>query len=395
MLFYLCFGINLRYFLFFALFISCLFSTSLVMAESISDKKKELTALQKKIKAIGKKVGDLNVEKNTLIAELKKIDIQYGNNRTQLRILVNDVKRLNNVLEKNQKQIGIKKVEIKDQKIALENQVKLAYGMGRHEKLKLILNQENPSVSERMMIYYDYLNKERLDRIAAIKQGLHVLKALEIEKIKETKVLKVKVEQIKKDRSVLARTKVERKKVLAKINKRFSVKTAELSQFKKDEKKLKNLIKSLQQTIDNFPFDAGSSKEFSLLKGKLPWPVQGKIIKKFGAQRSDTESRWDGVLLNAKEGTVIRAVAKGRVIYSDWLRGYGLLTIIDHGKGYMTLYAFNQSLYKKTGDLVDLGAIVATVGQSGVRAESGLYFGIRKKGMPLDPVKWCSKMRHR
>ncbi|MCK5122394.1 MAG: peptidoglycan DD-metalloendopeptidase family protein, partial [Methylococcales bacterium] len=143
--------------------------------------------------------------------------------------------------------------------------------------------------------------------------------------------------------------------------------------------------------MDVFPLEEGSVKEFAKLKVKLPWPVKGRLVKKFGAHRSG--SRWDGVLIQAKEGANIKVVTRGRVVYADWLRGYGLLTIIDHGKGYMTLYAFNQSLYKSVGDWVDAGAVIATVGQSGGQSSAGLYFGVRRKGKPVDPVKWCRKVR--
>jgi septal ring factor EnvC (AmiA/AmiB activator) len=141
------------------------------------------------------------------------------------------------------------------------------------------------------------------------------------------------------------------------------------------------------------PFAKGGiGGDFSSLKGQLPWPVKGRLTNKFGSARAEgAESIWDGVLINAGEGTEIRAVTSGKVVFSDWLRGYGLLIIIDHGKGYMTLYAFNQSLYRQVGEWVDVGEVIASVGQSGGRSHSGLYFGIRNKGKPVDPLEWCRK----
>jgi septal ring factor EnvC (AmiA/AmiB activator) len=127
--------------------------------------------------------------------------------------------------------------------------------------------------------------------------------------------------------------------------------------------------------------------DFPALKGKLPWPVKGRLAQRFGSPRS--EGIWDGVLIDASEGMEVQAVTRGKVVYAEWLRGYGLLTIIDHGQGYMTLYAFNQSLYKRMGDQVKAGDVIASVGQSGGRSQSGLYFGIRKKGVPIDPLEWC------
>lgn len=361
----------------------------MVAAKNIDAITSKLIEIQKKIEETSLKANDLSSKKNKLLAELKKLDVQYGKSSFQLKRLENDVKRLNKKLKKDQQLIRIKQKEIASQKNALASQVKVAFGMGKNEKLKLILNQKDPSVSDRMLVYYDYLNKARQQRIIKIDQGLQSLRALETKKLKETEELKIRVDQVGKQKSALLETKNERKALLTKINKKVSLKKKQLSRFKVSEKKLKGLILSLQQTIDDFSYEKEGSDDFGLLKGKLPWPVRGKVIKKFGAQRSD--SRWDGVLIDVKEGADIRAIAAGRIVYADWLRGYGLLTIIDHGKGYMTLYAFNQGLYKKVGEWVSSGAVIAAVGQSGGQSKSGLYFGIRKKGKPVNPVKWCRK----
>jgi septal ring factor EnvC (AmiA/AmiB activator) len=173
--------------------------------------------------------------------------------------------------------------------------------------------------------------------------------------------------------------------------------------LQESENRLKSLMASLPVTEEELAVDAEQAKEFSLdgddsselksdfstLKGKLPWPVSGRLAQKFGSPRS--EGAWDGVLIDAREGMEIKAVTRGKVVYAEWLRGYGLLTIIDHGQGYMTLYAFNQSLYKRMGDLVEAGDVIASVGQSGGRSQAGLYFGIRKKGVPIDPLEWCRR----
>ncbi len=383
---------KLRYFLFFIFFASYSFS-SLALAENVESKTKELTVLQKMIKKINQKIKGLKTKKNILLVELKKLDVQFGKISTELKNLEDNNNQLKEKLEHNRRLMKNKQQEIDSQKQALESLVKIAYGMGRHEKIKLMLSQEDPSVSGRMLVYYDYLNKARLKKITIIKQGLQQLRDLELENSREAEVLQAKLEQVKKKKSALLKTKAERKALVAKIKKRFSRKKQKLSQYKASEKKLKGIISSLQSSANNFSYGKGSSKRFSLLKGKLPWPLQGKIKKKFGAQRSDT--RWDGVLISAKEGAEVRVVAKGRVVFADWLRGYGLLTIIDHGGGYMTLYAFSQSLYKKVGERVKAGDVIAVAGQSGGRSEIGLYFGIRKKGKPVDPVKWCQRNRHK
>lgn len=378
-----------RYF-FITCIVASLFSP-ILEAEDVTGKTKQLTSLQKKIKQVSQNINDLKSKKNQLQAELKKLDIQFGESTARLKHLQKQVVKLKRILELNRQQMQAKKREIDSQKSELERQVKLAYGMGKNKKLKLMLSQKDPSSSGRMMVYYDYLNKARLKQITQIDQSLQILRNLDKERAKETLALTEEQENIKSEQSKLLATKSERQLLLSKIKKRFNSKKKQLSQFKVNEKKLKALVSRLQQTVVDSSFEIAPALAFADLKSKLPWPVKGKLVKKFGAQRSG--SRWDGVLIKAREGDDIRVVTGGLVVYADWLRGYGLLAIVDHGKSYMTLYAFNQSLYKDVGDRVEAGSVIAAVGQSGGQSAPGLYFGIRKKGKPVDPVKWCRKIR--
>ncbi len=375
---------------FITFFMVSLISPILVAGDDIS-KSKELTNLQQKIKKISQKINDLNSQKNSLQTELKDLEVQYGESNARVKRLQNQVVKLKQILELNREQMQVKQKEIDSQKSELERQVKMAYGMGKKKKLKLMLNQKDPTSSGRMMVYYDYLNKARLKQITKIDQSLQILRSLDEERIKETAVLEKEQENIKQEQSKILKTKSERRLLLSKIKKRFSSKKKQLSQFRINEKKLTNLVSSLQQTIDKSSLDIFPAGAFADLKNKLPWPVKGMIIKSFGKQRSG--SKWDGVLIKAKAGDDVRVVSKGLVVYADWLRGYGLLAIIDHGNSYMTLYAFNQSLYKTVGETVEAGSVLASVGQSGGQPAPALYFGIRKKGKPVDPVKWCRKIR--
>jgi len=361
-----------------------------LIAGNIDNKSKELSGLKVKIKQISQVVTELKTHKQSLHAELKRIEIKYGQSVRQLTHLEKQIDKLKLALKKNKLKKKQKQKQIEAQKKGLGRQVQAAYGMGKNEKLKLMLNQQDPALSGRVMVYYDYLNKVRLKKISGINQDLQVLRDLDVQRHKESVLLEEKLRVRKQSQLKLAGTKADRQAIFSKISKQFQSKSQQLSQFKKSEKQLASLILELQQA-DVFPIDEGVVKEFAKLKGALPWPVKGLLVKKFGAQRAD--SRWDGVLIKAKEGREVRAVTRGQVVYADWLRGYGLLTIIKHDKGYMTLYAFNQSLYKAKGDWVDAGTVVSTVGLSGGRGSAGLYFGIRRKGKPVNPIKWCRKIR--
>lgn len=358
--------------------------------DKVANKTQELAVIQKKIKQINQKINVIKTQKKSLIYELKKLDTKYGNSVLLSKELRRQINKLHSTVKNNQEKITKKRRQINSQKSALKNQVISAFRMGNNKKLKLILNQTNPVLSSRIMVYYQYFNQARLNKISKIKQDLLILQTLENKQIIEQKLLSDKLEKSKLQHSILLQTKRNRKTLLAKINRQFLTKKQQLNLFKDDKKRIKNLILYLQQMADYTPLNSGTDKTFSELKGSLPWPLKGKVIKRFGEKRSG--GSWDGVLIKATEGTNIRAVTRGSVVYADWLRGYGLLIIIDHGESYMTLYAFNQSLYKSAGDWVEAGNIIATAGQSGGQTDSGLYFGVRKKAKPINPVAWCIKI---
>jgi len=362
------------------------------IAGDVENKTKELSGLKAKIKQITKVVKNLKSDRKSLQAELKVIEVSYGESVSRLQSLKRQINQINKDLEKNKQQRKEKQQQIRFQKQSLEKQVKAAYGMGKNEKLKLMLNQQDPALSGRVMVYYDFFNKRRLKKIAAINQDIQVLGDLERQHQQESEQLEQKRVARKQRQLELLGVKKERKSVLMKLNKQVQSKKQQLRRFKQSEKKLAALIGRLQQTKDDFPLNEGVVKPFGQLKGELPWPVRGRLLKKFGEKRS--ESRWDGVLIEAKEGQEVKSVARGQVVYADWLRGYGLLTIIKHDKGYMSLYAFNQSLYKTKGDWVEAGSVISSVGLSGGRSKAGLYFGVRKKGKPINPIKWCRKIRN-
>jgi septal ring factor EnvC (AmiA/AmiB activator) len=391
----------------------------------VSQKGKELDEVQSDIRAVEQNMERIQQEKDALTAQLADIERKYGETVALLKELQEQIDQKRQNLSQTQLNIQNYQDEVKKHNKELAGQIKAAYAMGQKEKLKLMLSQQDPALSSRMMVYYKYLNKTRLKKLADIDEALRHLSQLDKQKIEETELLEQKLEQKKAEQTALADVRKQRNDVLIQLSRDFSSNEQQLNGLKESENELMALIASLQGgRTDEFALDANQAEsvrneedllalkkdsidgqdgaaeikadfsklkgDFSLLKGRLPWPVEGRLAQKFGSPRS--EGLWDGVLIEAQEGTEIRAVTKGEVVYAEWLRGYGLLTIIDHGKGYMSLYAFNQSLYKRVGEWVETGEIIASVGQSGGRSQPGLYFGIRKQGKPVDPLEWCRKV---
>ena len=181
--------------------------------------------------------------------------------------------------------------------------------------------------------------------------------------------------------------KQQRAQVLANLRVTISQYQSESESLNQDRKRLNQLLAEITQLLDDLPEDLGQNTQFSSLKGHLDKPLSGKIIRRFGSLRAG-HSRWDGIVLGGQSGQAVKAGAYGRVAFADWLRGYGLLVVIDHGDNYMSLYGHNQSLLVEVGDWVEAGQDIATAGQSGNISQSGVYFEIRKQAKPENPEPW-------
>lgn len=365
------------------------------------EKNPDLRKIQAEIDVLSQNIKRIEKERGALHTQLSEIEKYYGKTVATLKQLQGRIDDKQRKIKDSREKMRRLRLEIAEQNDGLSRQVKAAYAMGRKERLKLMLNQEDPVLSSRILVYYNYLNNARLEKLAVIGQAVADLSELERENLEQSRLLEQAVQLKKTEQAALDRSKLQRKELLARLEKDYSTSKLRLSQLQEDEARLQNLVNGLQKAASKQPFEPQPAKPvikqqepivwpdkpFASSQGQLPWPVAGPLVKKFGSPRLG--SRWDGVLIEAGEGTEIRAVSAGKVVFADWLRGYGLLTIIDHGNGYMTLYAFNQSLYKTVGDRVAPGEVIASVGKSGGRSKAGLYFGIRKNGKPVDPVRWC------
>lgn len=352
--------------------------------------KKKLAVVRTKITSIRYSLGTIQTEHNSVTDQLKTIEKKYGGIARTLTELENQTNIQRRRLTEIKIAAGKLRDSVTDQKKVLADQLRSAYAIGRENRIKLVLNQEDPARINRLLVYYQYLNRARMLHLSKFQQELNELARVESEHYHETARLTQLIDRRKHEQAQLVLVRSARSQVLAKLDLELKNKGDQLSQLIKNERQLTELLTSIQRIQDDFPLDEGPSLPFNKLKGRLSWPVKGKLLKRFGTRRK--EGSWDGVLIGAREGVSVGAIARGRVAYSDWLRGYGLLIILDHGEGYMTLYAFNQSLYKDVGEWVETGETIASVGSSGGRIQAGLYFGIRKSGEPINPIKWCQKV---
>jgi septal ring factor EnvC (AmiA/AmiB activator) len=271
---------------------------------------------------------------------------------------------------------------------ALAGQIRAASMIGRREPIKLLLNPRDPGQTGRVLVYYQYFGRARASQIAAIDAHLGEINQLDSELAAEEQRLLALEEQQRGEVAKLQSARERRGKALVSLEAESKSRAKELERLKDQQGGLEKLVRELRRAlerIDKFPTD--SKDAFAKLRGKLAWPVAGKLVASYGQVRAGG-MKWDGVLLAGAQGSPVRAVYHGRVVYADWLAGLGLLTIIDHGDGYLSLYGHNERLYKEVGERVTAGDTIATVGDSGGRSSPALYFEIRKGGKPVDPRPW-------
>ena len=358
-------------------------------ASADNHQQKELKQLKNSISSLEKKLRNQRKEKNTLQQQLETIergirDLNKKNRNIGKKITENE----RNLSLLTSKKNNLEQ-RIENQRSTIAKQIQAAYKTGNEEPVKLLLNQENPEQLSRILKYYDYLLEARSKKIDQFTADIESLKITlsKIQSIKQS--LAGSRKELEQDKQKLAGNLSKRKTTLKKLSKSLLSNNNQLNQYKKQRDELEIVIQTLEKAAKAIA-PAQDYPSFALSKGKLNWPVRGKLTASYGSKRSEY-LRWQGWLVSAKEGANIQSVHHGRVVFSDYLRGFGLLVIIDHGDGYMTLYAHNNELLRETGDWVQSGEIVARAGNTGGLIHTALYFEVRENGKPVNPRIWLSK----
>ncbi|GAB1071864.1 MAG: peptidoglycan DD-metalloendopeptidase family protein [Shewanella algae] len=360
--------------------------SSQLQASDLERRQSELKALQSQITAQQNALRDTGKQREKLLQLLKKdeqaiADAARKVNQTE-NALSDAEKRLS---ELKQRAAQLDKLK-ESQQQTLAKQLTSAYLAGNHDYSKMLLNQQDPATIERMLAYYDFLNKARMQAIEQLKQTRQELSAVQQSEQQERNRLNKLVLDQKAQSKRLNQEQDQRQQTLKELQRTISSKASELEQLQIEEASLKRVVEQALAAMRDSPSMDGLAKS----RGSLNWPTKGRIKNSFGSQRSGNV-RWKGVILSAPEGQSISAVAAGKVIYADWLRGFGMVLVVDHGKGFMSLYGHAQALLKDAGDTVKAGEAVALVGRSGGQTEPGLYFEIRHKGQAVDPANYCRR----
>ncbi|HHJ15359.1 MAG TPA: peptidase M23 [Gammaproteobacteria bacterium] len=350
----------------------------------------ELEQLRSQIQTLQQQLANNRKKKSRAEQQLQKVEKQIGRSARELRRIDRELRAQRSQLADLRATEKAQVLKLQRQRENLAREARAAYAMGRQQQVKLLLNQERPSAIGRMLVYFGYFSQARAERISAIHSMMDALHETETAIQQQT----ARLTELRSSQQLVVQQLEEkqqaRKQVLASISRELQSQGGELQQLRSDAQQLQALLASLQELLADIPANSGQQQPFGSLKGKLGWPTRGRLTTRFGSRRGSSGLTWQGVIISAPEGGKVHAVAQGRVAFADWLRGFGLLLIIDHGDGYMSLYGHNQALYKEVGEWVDTDEVVATLGASGGQSRSGLYFELRHKGRPVNPLRWCT-----
>jgi len=352
-------------------------------------KEQELEEVRDRISELKQSMDASAHERDRLSTELQELDVAVAEHRMRLKEIERDQAYAEKRKRELEAELADREAHLDEESAALAAQVRAAYMSGSQEKIKLLLNERDPATLGRLMAYYRYLSDYRADNIEAVMEEIARLEQLNAEIAAEVARLANLAKERYDELGRLNRSQESRRELLATLKQRMASEGREVERLAAQEKDLTRLIAELSSILSDYPIT--SEQPFSEYKGRLTWPVAGTLIHDFGQPRAGGQLKWNGVVLATPRGREVRAVYHGRVAFADWLAGMGLLVIVDHGEGFMTLYGYNETILKNTGDWVAPGDVIATVGDSGGQPQSGLYFELRQGTRPVNPREWVTR----
>ena len=372
-----------------------------VSASAHASQQGELDNLRKRIVSLQQELEKTSESRSEAADALRESERGISDSNRKLADLAQQQRAAGLTLGQLQQQARQLARDIQVQQELLGKMLYQQYLGGKQEYLKLLLNSHDPNQVAREMQYYEYISRSRATWLKAMRANLVQLNAVTTQtRQKSAEIAALQAEQ-KSQKQTLEKGKRTHQQVLVKIAYQLRQQRREIGRLQRDENRLAQLVEKLSRMLaqpksrgifsnDQLPDDRFDGSPFDQLKGKLTLPVKGVVSNQFGSVRPDSTVLWKGLFLRAAANQPVKAVAAGRVVFADWLRGFGNLLIIDHGKGYMSLYGNNETLYKQVGDVLRGGDTVAAVGNTGGNEDSGLYFELRHEGKPLDPMKWVA-----
>jgi len=363
----------------------------------------ELKDIRGRIEALKKQLTESEGSKAEAADALKDSERAVSETSRKLYQISGQRREVNTALSRLQARIRVVQGNIADEQVTLGRLLYQRYVGGQSDAIKLVLNGEDPNEITRQLHYLSYVSRARAELLSSLRENLANLEKLTGETRRKSSELHALQSEESLQMRRLEKEKAERQRVYVKVSDDIDKSRKQLSTLKRDEERLSQLIERLAKeaarknkkpgkriTNQALPNADTGSGPFRQLKGRLRLPVIGELMNRFGSQRQDSGLSWKGLFISAKPGREVKAVAGGRVVYADWLRGFGNLLILDHGDGYMSLYGNNESLFKQVGEEARAGDTIAATGNTGGNPDSGLYFELRFQGKPFDPIPWVT-----
>jgi septal ring factor EnvC (AmiA/AmiB activator) len=349
--------------------------------------KAKLAAVRARITELTNRMGSQLAQRDSLSARVRETELVIAAKRQR----VEELRAAEAVAERHRAELRAEQTRnqsaLQSERSSLASQAQAAYMIGRQEELKLLLNQSNPASLGRTLAYYGYFAEQRSQKIRSIQDEETRLQQLVAEIERQSRDLQTLEDDATKEIAGLQHARAERSVAVAALTKKLASSNQELGNLKREEQAVETLVADLARMLQDFPVDP--SQSFDHMRGKLPWPVLGRMSTRYQAPRDNSAGgvRWNGVMIDTTRGAKVRAAFFGRVVYADWLQGQGLLMIIGHSGGYMTLYGHAEVLYKSVGDWVSPGEVIAALSDT-EGANPQLYFEIREGRKTVDPKAW-------
>jgi septal ring factor EnvC (AmiA/AmiB activator) len=398
---------------FFILFFAIFNINMLYAADTLSEKNEQLKGVNSQIVVLKKNLQMTEKQRSELLRTLKQTDNQIAKTNAELKVLNQKTLNKQALLESSKKETAVLEKNLNTQKKLLAQQLRASYQMGEYEYFQLLLNQQDPGTMLRLMTYSQYIHEARVKTLLDIHKTEKEIQKKQQTIEKEMKSLQTLLQKNQENKMVFQKNQQKRQQILKQLNQKIQVQASKLKEYEANKKQLEALVKRLKKISipaiskpqpikpvrsSSKPSSSGihspsasmanyASGSFGKNAHHFIWPTSGTLLNKASVPALKNEL---GIIILAPAGQHVVAVYPGKIVFSDWLKGYGLLIIIDHGNGFMTLYAYNQTLYQKRGTFVKAGDIVADVGHTGILSQNGLYFEVRKNGKALNPLQWLS-----
>ena len=365
-------------------FLCCSFVNPAIAADTVEGVEQQIKHTTKQLEKLQAEISSNRALRKTLQQSLDKVELNVTERQQRIKSLNDDINAYNSQLESLEAHVAAEHSTITTRKVHLADAIRKTQRISSNNSLKVILQHDNPAQAFRLGIYTDYLMRAQKQAIDEQLIALAAIKRAHAVALKNRNWLDYIKNKAARQHAGFSAKSVTRRQSISKVESSLAQKTRSVAELKADQLSLQSLMDELKAT------KARQSGYFLSGKGTYPLPVNGRITAHFGEVKSVGKLRWNGLFIRAKAGSAVHPVADGEVVYSDWLRGFGMLVIVDHGDDYMTLYGGNREVTVNSGTWVESGVTIATVGDSGGQSNSGVYFEIRQNAKPLDPEKWVS-----